>query len=333
MAAEEETKHPLLAENPDRFSIFPIKHPEIFAHWEKQVNSHWTFRDIPYDDCTDRADFEKLSEPEQKLVEMMLAFFANLDGVVNENLFKNFLEEVQVPELRQCYAAQGDIEATHAVTYASLIENIVTNPDRKAELHTSIGCIPEVKKIGDWAQKWMDPTTRAFEERLIAFACLEGVMFSGAFAIVYWLQSRNMFPALSIANKYIARDEGMHTETAIMAYRMLDGTKWRLPEETVKSIITEAYEVERDFILSVLPVKLAGIDADSLNEYMRFVASDIHTRLGYGGCFPDAKCKLDYVVQMALEESSNMFELKDTNYSTGAISKKTVIDMADDDEF
>src|SRR6476469_8149560 len=261
---QEETEL-LLKENKDRFVILPIKYPAIWEMYKKHEASFWTAEEI--DLSGDLKDWENLNSGEKHFVSHILAFFAASDGIVNENLAVNFMQEVQIPEARCFYGFQIMMENIHSETYSLLIDTYIKDPKEKDHLFNALETVPCVKKKGEWALKWIN--SENFTERVIAFAAVEGIFFSGSFCSIFWLKKRGLMPGLTFSNELISRDEGLHCEFACLLYAMLNN---KLSQEQVYSIIGNAVEIEKEFITEALPVKLIGMNADLMKQYIEFVA-------------------------------------------------------------
>src|ERR1700756_2287838 len=265
---------PLLTENKDRFVLFPIKHNNIWQMYKQAEASFWTAEEI--DLGPDQSDWEnKLNDNEKHFIKHVLAFFAASDGIVNENLAINFLNEVQYPEARCFYGFQIMMENIHSETYALLIDTYIKDPVEKDSLLHAIDTVPCVKKKAEWALRWI--SNGSFAERLIAFAAVEGIFFSGSFCSIFWLKKRGLMPGLSFSNELISRDEGLHCDFACLLYSQL---KNQLPQSKVTEIIKNAVEIEKEFVCSALPVRLIGMNSDSMCQYIEFVADRLLVALG-----------------------------------------------------
>src|ERR1700741_1454859 len=257
---------PLLTENKDRFVLFPIKHNDIWQMYKQAEARFWTAEEI--DLASDMVDWnEKLNHDEKHFIKHILAFFAASDGIVNENLAINFLNEVQYPEARCFYGFQIMIENIHSETYSLLIDTYIKDPIEKDKLLHAVDTIDCVKKKADWALKWI--TNGSFAERLIAFAAVEGIFFSGSFCSIFWLKKRGLMPGLSFSNELISRDEGLHCDFACLLYAQL---QHKLDPKEVQEIIAKAVEIEHAFVTDALPVKLIGMNCDMMCQYIEFVA-------------------------------------------------------------
>src|ERR1700709_2400566 len=264
----------LLRENQDRFVILPINYPRIWEMYKKHEASFWTAEEIDLSD--DLKHWEKMNDGERHFISHVLAFFAASDGIVNENLAINFMSEVQLPEARCFYGFQIMMENIHSETYALLIDTYVKDPAEKDRLFHAIDTIPCVTKKAEWALRWIN--NGSFAERLVAFAAVEGIFFSGSFCSIFWLKKRGLMPGLTFSNELISRDEGSHCEFACLLYKMLQN---RLPAEQVTKIITDAVEIEKEFVTDALPVNLIGMNAKMMSQYIEFVADRWLVELGY----------------------------------------------------
>jgi ribonucleoside-diphosphate reductase subunit M2 len=299
---------PMLIENPNRFTVFPIKHPNLWDLYKKAQMSNWTAEEI--DLSSDMTDWENMSDNERHFIKHILAFFAASDGIVFENISVNFAREVQYPEARSFYAYQEHNEMVHGETYSKLIDKYVTNPIEKDGLFRAIETIPCVKAKADWALKWFDQE-RSFAERLIAFACVEGIFFSGSFCAIFWLKKRGLMPGLSFSNELISRDEGLHQEFAVELYGMLRNS---VREKEVHDIVRDAVRIEQDFIVDALPCKLIGMDSDKMSRYIEFVADRLLKQLRVSPLW-NAQNPFDFMENIALSGKSNFFEKRVGDYS------------------
>ena len=307
---KEDFKEPLLQENAvARYTMFPLVDMEIWKYYKKAVDSFWIVQEV---DCSkDLADWNRLPAEDKTFVKMILGFFAASDGVVMENLAQRFFSEVQLSEARAFYGFQIAMENIHSEMYSILIDTYIKDIDEKLKLFHAIEHFPCITRKADWAMKYIKDTDSDFATRLVAFAIVEGVFFSSAFASIYWLKQRNILPGLTKSNEFIARDEGLHTEFAVLLYSRLNR---RLPASKIYRIMKEAVDIEEAFVETVLPYKLANMNADLMKTYVRFVADRLLLQLGY-----DAKYHvtnpLPYMEMIGLESKVNFFEQKNSEYA------------------
>jgi ribonucleoside-diphosphate reductase beta chain len=307
---------PILQENKDRFVLFPIKHKDIWEMYKKAEASFWTAEEI--DLSADTVDWEhKLNADEKHFVKHVLAFFAASDGIVNENLAVNFMNEVQYPEARCFYGFQIMIENIHSETYSLLIDSYIKDPKEKDYLFHALDNMPCVTKKGEWALRWIDNGN--FAERLVAFAAVEGIFFSGSFCSIFWLKKRGLMPGLTFSNELISRDEGLHCDFACLLYKQLQN---KLSQEQVHAIIGNAVEIEKEFVSDALPVKLIGMNADLMCQYIEFVADRLLMSLGYAKLY-NATNPFDFMEMISLQGKTNFFEKRVAEYQkSGVMSKK-----------
>ncbi len=306
---------PILVENKDRFVLFPIKHREIWEMYKKSEASFWTAEEV--DLSTDLVDWNsKLNADEQHFVKHVLAFFAASDGIVNENLAINFMNEVQYPEARCFYGFQIMIENIHSEMYSLLIDTYIKDPAEKDKLFHAIDNIPCVGKKAEWALKWI--TNGSFAERLIAFAAVEGIFFSGSFCSIFWLKKRGLMPGLSFSNELISRDEGMHCDFACLLYNQL---KNKLSKDKVKEIITDAVTIEHEFVRDAIPVKLIGMNADMMCQYIEFVADRLLVAIGCEKAYNSTN-PFDFMELISLQGKTNFFEKRVGEYQKAGVMGK-----------
>ncbi|MES2284895.1 MAG: ribonucleoside-diphosphate reductase small subunit [Bacteroidota bacterium] len=310
------TAEPILKENKDRFVLFPIKHQDIWEMYKKAEASFWTAEEIDLN--PDLQDWEnKLNDDEKHFIKHVLAFFAASDGIVNENLAVNFMNEVQYPEARCFYGFQIMMENIHSETYSLLIDSYIKDPKEKDRLFHSVDTLPCVGKKADWAIKWIGNGT--FAERLIAFAAVEGIFFSGSFCSIFWLKKRGLMPGLTFSNELISRDEGLHCDFACLLYSQLENP---LPQESVTAIITNAVEIEKEFVSDALPVRLIGMNADMMCQYIEFVADRLLVALGCPKTY-NATNPFDFMELISLQGKTNFFEKRVAEYQkSGVMGKK-----------
>jgi ribonucleotide reductase beta subunit family protein with ferritin-like domain len=300
---------PILEPSTDRFTTFPIRYPDLWALYKKAVASFWTAEEI--DLSSDVNDWEnKMNDDERHFVSTILAFFAASDGIVFENLDTNFSNEVQIPEARAFYAYQGFNETIHGETYSLMIDKLIKDQAHKEKLFKAVDSVPCVHKKAEWAMKWFS-RSNTFAERLFAFACVEGIFFSGSFCALFWLKNRGIMPGLCFSNELISRDEGLHQEFAIALLRHL---KENLSEDVAHVIVKDAVDIEKDFICDALPVKLIGMDSVKMAEYIEFVADRLLKQCGFKPLW-GTQCPFDWMQNISLEGKTNFFEKRVGEYS------------------
>lgn len=306
---------PFLEEDPTRFTVFPLQYDDIWKMYKNAQHAFWTAEEIDF--SADKNEWEQLSDNERYFIKNILAFFAGSDGIVLENLMSNFGTEVQCPEARCFYAFQGMIENVHGEVYSLLIDTYITDKDEKDHLFNAIETIPCVKRKADWALRWFDPSL-LFSERLVAFAVVEGIFFSGAFCSIFWLKSRGkMTKALGTSNELIARDEGMHTDFAVLLY-----TKYivnKIPQERVYEIFKDAIQIEEDFICESLPCNLIGMNSGLMKQYIHFVADRLLTQLNYDKLYNEEN-PFPFMDWTNLDGKTNFFEKRVTEYQLASSS-------------
>ena len=308
---------PLLSEDSSRFTQLPIKFPKLQDAYVVHENMFWTAREIDY--SADISDWESLSSNERYFIEHILAFFAGSDGIVLENLLKNFCVEVKAAEARNFYGFQSMIENVHGQVYALLLDTFVKDVKRKDDLFNAIDTIPVVKKKAEWALKWINSTNH-FEERLIAFAIVEGVFFSASFASIFWLKSRNkMTKALGKSNELISRDEGLHTDFAVLMYHHLLN---KVSQTRVEEIIKEAVEIEIEFITESIPCSMIGMNTELMCQYIKYVADRLLSQLEFEKIY-NVENPFDFMKSFALDGKSNFFENRVTEYIHASSAKAT----------
>jgi len=306
---------PLLAPDDNRFVMFPIKDQDIWKMYKKQVDCFWRAEEI--DLSKDMDHWLSLNQDEQYFISMILAFFAASDGIVLENLAARFMGDVQLAEARAFYGFQIAMENIHSETYSLLIESYIKNIEEKHRLFNAIDNFPCIKKKADWAQKWIKDNRSNFATRLIAFACIEGIFFSGAFCSIYWLKKRGLMPGLTFSNELISRDEALHTEFAVLLYGKL---LKKVNKARVYEIIKEAVEIETEFICEALPCKLIGMNSVMMTQYIQFVADRLALQLGYDKIYTVTN-PFDFMELISLESKTNFFEKRVDSY---ALATKTV---------
>ncbi len=308
-----QAEEPILKENKDRFVLFPIKHDDIWKFYKKAEASFWTAEEI--DLSPDLIDWEnKLNDDEKYFIKHVLAFFAASDGIVNENLAENFVAEVQYTEAKFFYGFQIAMENIHSETYSLLIDTYIKDKKEKDGLFNAIETMDCVKKKADWALRWIDEGS--FAERLIAFAAVEGIFFSGSFCSIFWLKKRGLMPGLSFSNELISRDEGLHCDFACLLYN--EHLENKLPKEQVRSIILDAVEIEKEFILEALPVRLIGMNSDLMAQYIEFVADRLLNELGCEKEF-NVKNPFDFMDMISIQGKTNFFEKRVGEYQKAGV--------------
>ncbi len=319
---------PMLVENPNRFVLFPIEYPEIWEMRKKALACFWTADEIDLEQ--DLADWQnKLNDDERHFIKHVLAFFAASDGIVNENLCINMYEEIQIPEARSFYSAQIQIEDIHSETYSLLIDTYIKDASEKQHLLNAIETLDCVKKKASWAMKWIEGAP-SFAHRLIAFAAVEGIFFSGSFCSIYWLKKRGLMPGLTFSNELISRDEGMHCDFACLLYSMLENP---LDKQLVEDIIVEAVSFEKEFVTDALPVSLIGMNADMMKEYIEFVADRLLNSLGNDKYFNTAN-PFPWMDLISLQGKTNFFEKRVGDYQkSGVMSEREKQVFSLDEDF
>jgi len=313
---------PMLLPTMSRFTVFPIEHDNLWALYKKAQMSNWTAEEV--DVSADMDDWKNLSDNEQHFVKYILAFFAGSDGIVFENINNNFADEVQYTEARSFYAYQVHNEMVHGETYSKLIDKYIRDGSEKKHLFDAITTIEPIKRKADWALKWFD-TSRPFAERLLAFACVEGIFFSGSFCAIYWLKKRGLMPGLCFSNELISRDEGLHLEFAIELFKML---KNKPSEEIIQQIVREAVEIEKGFIIDALPCSLIGMNSEKMSDYIEYVSDRLLKQAGFNKIW-NTQNPFDFMENISLDGKTNFFEKRVGDY--GKIDESTAVTF--DDEF
>jgi ribonucleotide reductase beta subunit family protein with ferritin-like domain/glutaredoxin len=326
----ERLEEPILSDAAKRYSAFPLKELDIWNLYKKAIASFWTSDEISLRD--DVENFSSLSDDERYFITHILAFFASSDGIVNENLFRCFTQQVTLQESQLFWAYQAFNEAEHNITYSLLIDSLIPDPVEKATVFDAIHRMPVVADKAAWAQRWMDPATKTFAERLLAFCCVEGILFSGSFAAIFWLKQQYpaALPGLSLSNQFISRDENLHCEHAKILYGKL---RHRLPQETVHQLIREAVETEERFMTQALPCKLVGMQASTMIEYIHYVADRMAMDLGYAKIY-HAENPFEWMQQLSMHGKTNFFESRVSEYQRAAVvGGSMAIDTSPDDDF
>jgi len=303
------TIEPLLQEDPNRYVMFPIKDKDIWKMYKKQEDLFWRAEEI--DLSKDNKDWETLSDDEKHFISMILAFFAASDGIVLENLGVRFMNEVQLSEARAFYGLQIAMESIHSITYSTLIDTYIKDKEQKDKLFNALHEYECIKKKGDWAIKWINDKKSTFATRLVAFACVEGIFFSGAFCAIYWLKKRGLMPGLTFSNELISRDEALHTEFAVLLHNKLEKP---LKKQKIHEIISEAVSIELEFINDALPCRLIGMNQVLMKQYIEFVADRLSLQLG-GDKIYESKNPFEWMENISIETKTNFFEDRVSEYS------------------
>jgi ribonucleoside-diphosphate reductase beta chain len=317
----------ILQENKNRFVLFPLQHHDIWEFYKKAQASFWTAEEI--DLSSDLSDWEKLNAGEQHFVKHVLAFFAASDGIVNENLAENFVSEVQYTEAKFFYGFQIMMENIHSETYSLLIDTYIKDKEEQNHLFNAIDTVPAVQKKAEWALKWIG--SESFVERIIAFAAVEGIFFSGSFCSIFWLKKRGLMPGLSFSNELISRDEGLHTDFAVHLYK--HHIQDKLSKERLIEIIDSALTIEKEFITEALPVSLIGMNSDLMKQYLEYVSDRLLIDLGVGKVY-NSDNPFDFMKNIAMENKTNFFEKRVGEYSKqGVGSKPDTVQFSTEEDF
>lgn len=303
------TQEPLLLENNDRYVMFPIQDNDVWKMYKKQMDCFWRAEEI--DLSKDVDDWNKLTPNEQYFIKMILAFFAASDGIVLENLGMRFMSEVQLSEARAFYGFQIMMENVHSETYSLLIDTYIKDKPEKIQLFKALDNFDCIKKKGDWAIKWINDKRSSFATRLLAFACVEGIFFSGAFCAIFWLKKRGLMPGLTFSNELISRDEAMHTEFAVLLYNKLQN---KCSKKRATELIKEAVEIEKEFITEALPCKLIGMNSKLMKQYIEFVADRLLVQIGLEKVYNTTN-PFDFMEMISIEKKTNFFESRVGEYS------------------
>jgi ribonucleotide reductase beta subunit family protein with ferritin-like domain len=316
-----EDSEPMLLPTMNRFTIFPIEHENLWALYKKAQMSNWTAEEI--DVSGDMEDWKTLSDNERHFIKYILAFFAGSDGIVFENINNNFADEVQLTEARSFYAYQCHNEMVHGETYSKLIDKYIRDGKEKKALFEAITGVKSIKEKAAWAMKWFDKS-RPFSERLLAFACVEGIFFSGSFCAIFWLKKRGLLPGLCFSNELISRDEGLHLEFAIELFKLL---KNKPSEEMVYNVVREAVAIEKSFILEALPCSLIGMNAEKMSNYIEYVADRLLKQAGFNKIW-NTQNPFDFMENISLDGKTNFFEKRVGDY--GKIDDSTNLTFDED---
>jgi len=299
-----------------RYTMFPIEYPEVWKMYKAHLAAFWTAEEI--DLSKDVVDWAKLSNDEKHFISMILAFFAGSDGIVLENLVERFMTDIDIPEVRAFYGFQIAAETIHSETYSLMIETLISD-NSKSVLFDAINNFECINKKAVWATKWIADKNSSFAKRLVAFAAVEGIFFSGAFCSIYWLKKRGLMPGLSLSNEFISRDEALHTEFAVLIYNTFSE---KLSTDTITDIITEAVSIEKEFIIESLPCNLIGMNSNSMSDYIEFVADRLLVQLGCSKVY-NKKNPFVFMEMISMEGKTNFFEKRVSEYSKAGVSKNS----------
>ena len=313
---------PLLSEEQNRFVLFPIQHQDIWSMYKKAEDSFWRTAEV--DLSKDLTSWNKLNSHEKHFISMILAFFAGSDGIVVENLGARFMNDIKVSEARAFYGFQIAMENIHSEMYSILIDTYIKDKDEKSKLFNALEEFPCIKKKGDWALKWINDKRSSFAMRLVAFACVEGIFFSGAFCSIYWLKKRGLMPGLTFSNELISRDEALHTEFAVLLYKKLNK---KMRKDKFYEIVKEAVEIEKEFITSALPCRLIGMNDIMMSQYIEFVADRLIVQMGYEAIY-NASNPFEFMEMISIEGKTNFFEKRVGEYALATKDKEeNIFDM------
>ena len=322
-----ESNEPLLNPNPNRFVLFPIKHLDIWTHYKRHEASFWTAEEI--DLSHDKNDWESLKSDEKRFIKHVLAFFAASDGIIVENLSSRFINEVQIPEVRCFYGFQLMMENIHSETYSLLLDTYIKDSKEKSQLFGAIEGIKCIRDKANWATRWISSSSR-FAERLVAFAAVEGIFFSGSFCAIYWLKKRGKMPGLTFSNELISRDEGLHCDFACLLYSKLTN---KLNEKTIHDIIISAVEIEKEFVCDALPVSLIGMNARLMAQYIEFIADRLLYALGVEKLW-NTPNPFEWMEMISLQGKTNFFEKRVGEYQkAGVMNMVNTSTFAMDEDF
>jgi ribonucleoside-diphosphate reductase subunit M2 len=325
---------PLLDPANSRLTMFPIKYPDLWDFYKKSIANFWQANEVDF--SKDYEDFQKLSSDEQHFLKMTLAFFAASDGIVNFNLRERFSRDVKVQEALVCYDYQVFIENVHGEVYSLMLESLIKDPVEKDKLFNSVSTIPSIEMMKTWAFRWIDDKESSFAHRLLAFALVEGVFFSGSFASIYWFKlfnnkGKSIMPGLTLSNSWIARDESQHTDFACLLYNKLNN---KLPYETVKTIVNEAVEIAQNFMTESLPVRLIGMNSDLMKSYIEYIADRLVVSIGYEKIY-NSKNPFPFMESIGMIGKVNFFESRNDSYqlSSNANNNKALSNLVISDDF
>jgi len=316
---------PLLTEDDSRYVMFPIKDEEVWSMYKKQVDCFWRAEEV--DLSKDLVHWETLNGDEKHFISMVLAFFAASDGIVLENIGTRFMNEVQLAEARAFYGFQIAMENIHSQMYSQLIETYISDREQKHKLFNALENFDCIKKKADWAKKWIGDNRSSFATRLVAFACVEGIFFSGSFCSIFWLKKRGLMPGLTFSNELISRDEALHTEFAVLLHSKLNR---KCNKNKVYDIIKEAVEIEKTFITDALPCRLIGMNADLMKQYIEFIADRLVVQLGFDKIYRSTN-PFDFMELISVESKTNFFEKRVSEYALADKTKTNdIFDMTED---
>ena len=318
----------ILTETNNRFVLYPIKYTPIWNMYKTAVSAFWQVEEIDLSKDIDHWE-SKLNENERTFIENILSFFAASDGLVDENLITRFYNDVKIPEARAFYTFQMAMETVHSEMYSLMLDTFVKDPSKRNKLFNGINTIPAIKRKADWTIKWIEDDESPFAQRLVAFAIVEGIMFSGAFASIYWLKERNLMPGLCSSNVAISRDESLHTEFAILLYSYLQN---KLSEEQIHNIVQEAVDIEIQFITESIPCNMLGMNSNLMSEYIQYVADRLVSQLGYSKIY-NTKNPFPFMDRIAMENKVNFFEERPLEYNRANVGKTDVYDFSLDEDF
>jgi len=318
-------QEPLLVADESRFVMFPIQHDDIWNMYKKQIDCFWRAEEV--DLSKDLTDWKKISKDEKHFISMILAFFAASDGIVLENIGLRFMSEVQNSEARAFYGFQIAMENIHSQMYSQLIETYIDDREEKSKMFDALNNYPCIKKKADWAKKWIGDNRSSFATRLVAFACVEGIFFSGAFCSIFWLKKRGLLPGLTFSNELISRDEALHTEFAVLLYSKL---LKKVNKTKINELIKEAVTIEKEFITEALPCRLIGMNSSLMATYIEFIADRLCVQLGYEAIY-NASNPFDFMELISVESKTNFFEKRVSEYALADKTQGTdVFDFNDD---
>lgn len=320
-----------LLDNPEpSYCMFPTRLPEVFKMYKQAEASFWTAEEV--DLSQDVVHWEKhLTDDERYFIKYVLAFFAGSDGIVNDNLANRFMTEVADPETKAFYGFQIAMENIHSETYALLIDTYIKDPSERAHLFNAVNEVPCIKQKGDWAKKWISDGTSTFGERCVAFACVEGIFFSGAFCAIFWMKERGLLPGLCFSNELISRDEALHTQFAVLMHHTLMEEN-RIDEAKATGMIAEAVRIETEFIVDALPCAMLGMNASAMTAYIEFVADRLLLQLGFAKHF-NTPNPFDFMERISLPNKTNFFEGRVSEYARAGVKTVAGEDSGDDDDF